>query len=157
MQFDNRKQVLWLNKRRYITLLIYIVLMGLVILSGFFDKAVLGLNKAVYVICVSVVYILYIVFSYLKSYNFFSYSDDSDILVFKFVSLRPFDNAKKTIQIKKKDFGGYKIEKSILNFNCNLILSIKTKKGLAKYPPISISSLSEKQIKLLQGSLNQYA
>ena len=156
MFFDNRKNVLRINKVRYIAPLVLVTLIAIIIWSGWFDKVFLGLNKISYIVCLSVLYILYVIIIYIINLSFFSYSDDGDKLVFRFVSFRPFDNAKKAIEIDKKIFGGYHVNKMFFNLKKELVLSIKTKKGLAKYPAISISALSDNQIKLLKNALNQF-
>ena len=155
MVFDNRNIVMRLNMRRYLTLLAYLVLMGLFLLSGLFDKPVLGYDKATYVIVITAIYLTYIVFAFLLNYNYFSYNDEGNKLIFRFVSLRPFDNKKRVIEIHKKDFEEYKIDKSFFNLKEDLILTVKTKKGVANYPPISITALSLKHKDLLKNSLNQ--
>ena len=71
------------------------------------------------------------------------------------MSLRPFDNKKQAIEIQKKDYNGYEIRKSFFNLKEDLILSVKTKKSIANYPPISITALSLKHKNLLISSLNQ--
>lgn len=156
MFFDNRNTVLRLNKIRYIVLLIFITLISIVIWSGWFENQVLGLGKLTYSITISIIYLFYLMISYILNYNFLSYKDDGNKLLIRFVSFRPFDNAKKAIEIEKKNFGGYQVQKSFFNLKTELILNIKTKNGIAKYPPISISALTKKQVTLLKGALNQY-
>ena len=156
MIFDNRHRVTKLHVMRYLSLITYLIFMGLLILSGMFNKSVFGISKNSLVIIISVVYIIYVVCVYIRNYNFFKYNDEGEKLVFRFISLRPFDNKKKSIEILKKDFSGYKIQKSVLNFKVDLILSIKTKKGVANYPPISITALTNKYKNILKSSLNQF-
>ena len=156
MHFDNRQTVLDLNKRKYLILLGYFTLIGIIFFSGLFDQPVLNLSKGTYVIAFTVLYSIYLIYTYIMNFNFFSFSDDGDKLVFKYVSMRPFDSEKKAIKINKTEFGGYEFEKSFFDLKEELILKIKTNKGLANYPPISISSLSVKQKKLLKAALNQF-
>ena len=155
MFFDNRHKVTQLSMRRYISLVLYIIFMGLLILSGMFNKPVFGISKNSLVIIISVVYIIYVVYVYIRNYNFFKYNDEGEKLVFRFISLRPFDDKKKSIEILKKKFTGYKIQKSLLNLKEDLILSVKTKNGIANYPPISITALTNKYKNILKGSLDQ--
>ena len=155
MILDNRNIVLRLNVRRYLTLLVFLVLMGLILLVDIIEKPFLGMNKSFYVLIICAIYIAYVIISYLRNYNFFSYNDEGEKLIFRFVSLRPFDNKKQAIEIQKKIFSGYKIDKSVFSFNQNLILTVKTKRGVANYPSISITALSSKHKDLLKNSLNQ--
>ena len=156
MHFDNSQIVTRLNIRRYIAILAYIIIVVVLIFSGWFNKPVWGIEKSVWILIASVLYLLYVAYAYYMSYNFFSYSDEGEKLIFKFISLRPFDDKKRAIEISKSDFGGFNFKKSFFDFKEDLILSIKVKNGLAKYPPISISSLNESQKEKLKASLNQY-
>lgn len=152
MIFDNRDNVFKLNKRRYILILVYITTMSVVIFSGLFnERLIIGLA-----IAISLMYIVYNIFVYQLNNSYFSYNDDKDKLMFRFASLRPFDNRKQAIDIHKKDFKGFIIKKSFMNFREDLILKVSTKKGLANYPPISLTALSAKHKNMLLDSLNQY-
>ena len=156
MLFDNSRKVLKLNIIRYLIFLVYVIFMGFLILSGLFNEPVFGISKNALIIIFSVIYIIYIVYVYIRNYNFFKYIDEGGKLVFRFISLRPFDNKKNSIEILKKDFRGYKIQESVLNFKVDLILSVKTKKGVVNYPPISITALTNKYKSILKSSLNQF-
>lgn len=156
MLFDNRHKVTQLNIRRYIALLVYLLGMGMLLLSGVFKEKVAGVDKTYIIIAITLIYILYIIFAYISNYNYFSFNDESEKLVFRFVSLRPFDNEKRAIEIYKKDFHGYKIYKSFFSIRQDLILIIKTKNGIAHYPPISITALDKKQKNLLKAALNRF-
>ncbi len=155
MIFDNRNIVMRLNIRRYLTILAYFILMGLFLLSDIFNKPVFGYDKTTYVIVINAIYLTYIIFTFSLNYNFFSYKDEGNKLVFRFVSLRPFDNKKQAIEILKKDFAGYEFQKSLFNLKEDLILTVRTKNGVANYSPISITALSLKHKNLLKNSLNQ--
>lgn len=156
MVFDNREIVTKLNVRRYIVLLLYLTLMGLLILSGIFKEMILGINKSVYIVVVTIIYIIYIIYAYIANYNYFAFNDEGNKLVFRFVSLRPFDNKKQAIEIQKKDFKGYVFRKSLMNIREDLILTVLTKNGLASYPPIGVTALSVKHKNMLINSLNRF-
>jgi len=155
MQFDNKQTVIKLTKRRYLSFISYTVGLILLFFSGWFEKPVLGIDKTIYVLSISILYILYIVITFITNYNFFSFKDEEDEFVFKFVSLRPFDNKKKSIIIKKKNFRGAEIKKALFNLKIELVLFVETKRGKVSYPPISISALESKYIKVLMDSLNK--
>jgi len=157
MVLDNRNIVVKLNKRRYISLLLFLVAMGVLVLPDVLDDVIFGINKSTLIIEVVLIYVGYIVFAYLLNYYFFRYSDEGSKLVFRFVSLRPFDNRKQAIEVLKKDFRGFKINKYFFNLREDLILRVETKKGVASYPPISITALSKKQKSLLIQSLKQFS
>jgi len=153
MIFDNRNIIIKLNKRRYILVLLYVTLMAVLFFSGLFQDRF----KAILAILFSFLYIVYNIITYYLNFSYFSYRDDSEYLMLRFVSMRTFDNDKKAINISKLDFVGFKFEKLFFGYKQNLILRIRTKKGSANYPPISISALSQKHLKMLEQSLNQFA
>ena len=155
MVFDNGSKVSKLNIIRYLSFLSYAIFIGFLTLSGLFNKPVLGIGKNSLIILFSVIYIIYVVYVYIRNYNFFKYNDEGGKLVFRFISLRPFDNKKRSIEIVKKKFTGYKIRNSFLNIKVDLLLSVKTRNGVANYPPISITALTNKEKEYLKTSLNQ--
>lgn len=156
MLFDNSSKVIKLNKRKYIALLIYLILMGILILSDLFGTTILGYDKSIYIGSFTALYLIYVVYAFISNYNYFYYNDEGEKLTFRFVSLRPFDNKRHAIEIPKKEFKGYKYKDSFLKLKQEIVLHIKTKTGIASYPPISIRALSQKERKLLENSLNQF-
>ena len=87
------------------------------------------------------------------NYNYIFFTDDSGKFTFKFVSLRPFDNKKKLIEIHKKDFDNSSFKKSFFNLKTDLTLYANTANGVVSYPSISLSALSKEQIQILKKTL----
>lgn len=129
--------------------------MALFILPEMLNNRVWGYDKSIYIAIFTVIYISYVLYTFSLNYYYFSFNDDGDKLIFKFISLRPFYNKKMAIEIPKIDFKGYKFKMSFLNLKQELILTVKTKNGIASYPPISITALSLKHKKILERALNQ--
>lgn len=139
--------------RRYISIISYSLFMFIVFFSGWFDKPVLNIDKSVYVIAISSIYILYIIISYIINYSYISFSNDGEAFVFKFISLRPFDDKKKSIVLNKSLYKGAKIQSSFFNLKKDLLVFTQAKKGVVSYPPISISALNSKQVEMLKKAL----
>jgi Ca2+/Na+ antiporter len=154
MIFDNRKIVARLTVRRYLSLFVFLIIMALLLLLNVVKRDLWGMDRSFYVFITCTVYVFYVVYAYFRSYNFFSFNDEEEKLVFRFISLRPFDNEKKAIEIAKKDFGGYEFRKTFLGFKQELILKVKTKKGVANYPPISITAISKKHKIMLENAFD---
>jgi hypothetical protein len=66
-----------------------------------------------------------------------------------------FTSKKSSIEIGKNEFAGYEIKKQLLGFREKLILKAKTGRGLAKYPPVSITALNLKEKKSLFQALDR--
>jgi hypothetical protein len=154
MQFDNKNKVLKLNMRRYVVLLIFTTIIGLLIFTRLLDN-IWGITKTIALLITIVAYLLYVLITYVINYQYIFYSDEGDKIILKYVSLRPFDNKRNAIEISKENYYGYKIRKSFLNLKEEINFLIQTPNGIAKYPPISIAALTPKQKKILINSINQ--
>lgn len=93
----------------------------------------------------SVIFLVFYWFQYQMHYTYFYFSNNSKNLVFRFYSLRFFSGKPKTIEMPKSSFLKYDIETSFFNKKDSLVLYQKTDKGVAKYPPISLTLLGKKQ------------
>ena len=105
-----------------------------------------------YIILLVGAYLLINVFLWMKQYNYISIEEDKSFLIVKFFNSFLLNSGKKKIRIPKKSLVKYEIEKKPLKLN--LILYVKTDRGLAKYPPISLSGFSVSKIKALEEYLN---
>ena len=94
---------------------------------------------------VSVVFLAFYWFQYQMHYTYFYFSNNGKNLVFRFYSLRFFSGKPKTIEISKTSFLKYDIATNFFDKKDSLILYQKTAKGVAKYPPISLTLLAKKQ------------
>ena len=93
----------------------------------------------------SVLFLIFWWFQQKMEYTYFYFSNNGDNLVFRFYRLRSFIRKPKTVEISKKNFVKYDIVTSFFNKKDMLILYQKTPKGVAKYPPISLTLLTAKQ------------
>ena len=93
----------------------------------------------------SVVFLIFFWFQYQMKYTYFYFSNNGKNLVFKFYSLRIIAGKPKTIEISRTNFVKYDIITGFFDKRDSLVLYQKTPKGVAKYPPISLSLLSKQQ------------
>jgi len=100
-----------------------------------------------FIICgaLSVIFLLFNWFQYQMEYTYFYFSNNGKNLIFRFYSLRNFFGKPKTIEFSRSSFANYDIVTSFFNKKESLVLFQKTPKGVAKYPPISLTLLSKKQ------------
>jgi len=92
-----------------------------------------------------VIFLIFFWFQYRMEYTYLYFSDNSKNLIFRFYSMRVFSGKPKSIEISKTSFLKYDIVPSFFNKKESLILYQKTDKGVAKYPPISLTLLAKKQ------------
>ena len=155
MKIENTKKTLIINQLRYITVIAFIVIVVLLLTTDLIRNEFLGLNKYYWAVIVSLIYLGQNIIEYLKDYNYIYFTDENNIILFRYISLRPFKNKRYSIEISKENFHGYKIERRS-PLKQEIIFFVKTPQGIAKYPPISISALSEDEFNKLKKSLNQH-
>lgn len=84
-------------------------------------------------------------YQYMMRYTYFYFSNNNKNLVFRFYMLHGFRDKPKTIEIAKINFYRYEIISEFFGRRESLILYQKTPKGIAKYPPISLTLLTKNQ------------
>ena len=104
MQFDNKNKVMKLSMRRYIILVLFTIIIGLLVFTRLLDKPVWGIDKTTAILIVVIAYLIYVMITYTKNYQYILYSDEGDKIMFKFVSLRPFDNKRNVIKNSSKKY-----------------------------------------------------
>ena len=149
MIIDTKEEASTLGKTKTFVLIIYVVSVMLIVV---FIK-MQATSKMMICGALSVLFLLFYWFQYNMEYTYFYFSNNKMNLIFKFYSLRIFFGKPKTIEIPKSGLMKYEIVKSFFKQKESLILYQKTPKGIAKYPPISLTLLSKKQKKELELAL----
>lgn len=99
--------------------------------------------------------ILFFVIMALRNFNYVVYKEADEKLIFRFYPLHPFHDNFKAIEIPKLQFKGYEIETKNGKLAIEIILLQETQKGVAKYPPISITGFSKTDREKLLKELNR--
>ena len=136
----NEASTLWRTKT-----FVIIVFVLLIIATLFFGLPIGETSKVVICGSLSVLFLLFYWFQYKMEYTYFYFSNNNKNLVFRFYSLRNLYGKPKTIEISKHGFCKYDIISGFFNKKESLILYQKTPKGIAKYPPISLTLLTKRQ------------
>ncbi len=158
MKFDNQKKAIRVSLNRMFIAIIFTILIIVVLVSGWFDKQLLGLEKGRIALIVLGVYVLINIYKYLLDLNYIFYSDDTDKIVIRYYPLRPFSTRKrKSIEIPKQLFVRFRIKSMFFGQKKKLILYQAIKNTVAKYPPISISSLNSEELQKLTDSLTAHS
>ena len=140
MIIDTKEESSTLLKTKTFVIIVCAILITLTVIF-ITDRTIL------YVICgsLSLLFLLFYWFQYKMEFTYFYFSNNNKNLVFKFYSLQNFYGKPKTIEIPKSSFKKYDIVTSFFDKKESLILYQKTSKGIAKYPPISLTLLNKKQ------------
>lgn len=153
MIIDTQKTVVRIKLRRFVIAMVFMVLIVLTISTNIFD---LYFTKYFYTMVFAILYILIYAFQMTLRLNYIYFSDEKSDIILRYFPIQPFKRAYRSIEISKNTFVKFKVEKSIFNLKEDIILFQRTKKGIAKYPPVSITSLSKEERNKIKESLNKY-
>jgi Ca2+/Na+ antiporter len=153
MTISNERFVLRYKKGQLIRVITFFPFMILLLTGVLFSDTFLGLNRFLWVSIIAFVYICIVYYYYLKDYNFIHFDDSEEKIKIHYYSLKPLSNERRSIELAKDSI--YKIEKIKNKCKVSIIIYQKTPKGVAKYPPISISALNNgEQNKLIETLLD---
>ena len=133
------------------------IVLVLILLTNWFDQPVLGLTKSNYAILIIAAYVIFIVYNSLKNNFYIFLSTEKNKLTIRYYSLSLFNNSKKSIEIPLETLHNFKIETKRGGLLKLLTVYQKTNKGVAKYPPISISILDKEELQLVSNTLKKFS
>jgi len=156
MVIDNKKTTIRIYLWKMIQASVIVILLIGIMVSGLFEKDILGIPKYRWVIIVTLIYLVMIVTSRLRLLNYFYFSDEGDKILIRYYPVHPLVQKKKAVQIPKIGLAGYEIKSSFVGLKKVLILRQSVKGKVANYPPIGITALNRKEIDLLRKNLDRY-
>lgn len=106
---------------------------------------------------ISALFMLVIIFSLYMNFNFIIFQETQHKLVLRYYPLHPFHDKFKSIEIPKSQLSHFEIKNTFFGLKPEIILYQQTDKGLAKYPPVCISSLSKSDREKMVISLKKYS
>jgi hypothetical protein len=156
MTFDNKKTTYRIYLRKLYIAILFTIIIVVFLASGWFDKPFQGLSKYMLILIVAIIYVLIIIINFIRDLNYFYFSDNGPNIIVRYYPLRPLSSSRRSVEIPKTSFAGYEIRQTMLGLKKILILMQVIKKSIAKYPPISITSLTAEELSMLTGQLSQY-
>ena len=101
------------------------------------------------------VFVLILVYRNFLNFNYIYFSNETDKIILRYYPIKFFTKDFRSIEISKSSFRDFEEKKSFLGKKHDIILFQLTKKGIAKYPKISLSALNKKQKRDLTDTLTQ--
>lgn len=153
MEISNSAQII---KYKLILRSVSFLLLALIILSYFKPSNFFIQIPSIYLIILfSVILVLFLLLMFSKNATFIIFNEDYDQISFKYYSLRIKKGTRKSIVIKKTDFVKYEIIKKGIYKIPYIILSVRTKKGIAKYEPINLGLFKQNDVNNLLDIINK--
>ena len=151
MTLDNSKTIISVRIKLFFATVIMLTWVALVYIAKLIKFPLLGIDDSIWTLMLVVIYIVLAFLPNILNYQFFSYSDESENLVFRYFNAGIVGGKKNSVEIHKPGFAGFRIESKFLGLNKSLVLFQKLGKSVAKFPPIYISALSgDQQAKLIK-------
>ncbi len=156
MKIDNQKNTYRIWIRRLIMAILFTLLIILMIFIPWFEDRDFWLTEYHVIILIAVIYVAINVLNSLKSPNYISYSDQGEMIVFRYYPLNLFNSKKNSIEIPKQQFVKYELKKFYFGRKEKIILYQHFRNRIVSYPPISLSALEEEDKQRLLASLRKY-
>ena len=157
MTIDIRKTVFKKKLRSFYSTLFFLVVIGGLLVTNIYYGKIAGVDKYEFSIILAGIYILSIIYSAIRNYQYIFYSDEGDRIILRYFSFSFFARKKNSIEINKTSLAGYQVSRQFFGLRENLILYQSTKKGTAKYPPVCITALSRSEKEGMLHSLSIYS
>ncbi len=155
MILDIKKTIIRKNLASFITTLIILLIIVVLLFVPFRNDLFKGLSNNLLAAFVAAAYVIRAVYNSFRNYNYIYFNDESDKLVLRYFAPTIFTTRKNSIEIPKKEFAGYELKSFFMRYREGLILKRRTAKGIAIYPPVSITALNNDERYALLFTLTQ--
>ena len=145
MIIDIKRTILRKSLSKFIVLIVLAILLCVLLFIPFQNDFIKGVENNLLAVFIAVAYVVYVVYESFRNYNYLYFSDESDKLVIRFFAPNFFTSKKNSIEIPKREFSGYTIRSFFMGYREKIILMRRTAKGIASYPPVSITALNNNE------------
>ena len=156
MTFDNSKTIIGVRIKLFAATVLLLAYIALTYAAKLIKFPVLGLNDTVWTLILVGVYLITAFLPMMLNYQYVFFSDEGENLVFRYFTAGIVGGKKNSVEINKQTFKGYKTGSRYFGLVRSIILYQKIGGNIAKYPPIYISALKQKQRSGLFAALNKY-
>jgi hypothetical protein len=154
MTFDNSKTIIGQRIKLFGATIVLLAYLAMAYVIGMIKFPLLGMSDTVWTVLLIVIWLILAFLPMILNYQYISYSDEGDFLVFRYFTSGMISGKKNSVEIRKASFSGYKIETRFFGLIRSITLFQKFQEGLAKYPPVYISALTAEEKSKLIKSLN---
>jgi hypothetical protein len=157
MTLNNSKSVINLKITRRLSIIIFLAYLIITYAAGIIKFPLLGMSRLVWTMMVLLIFLLIILLPVILNYQYISYSDEGENIIFRYYSTGFIPGNKNSVEINKKTFSGFTLEKKFFGLMHSITLYQRLKGGVAKYPPVYISALKREEKARIFKSLNSFA
>ena len=156
MTLDNSRTIIRLRIKLFITTVIFLGYIVLTYVAKMIKYPILGMNETGWTVVLVIIYLFLAFLPMFLNYQYIYFSDDGEKIVFRYFTSGIVGGRKNSVEINKSAFSGYKVESGFFGLIQSIILYQHLNEGIAQYPPIYITALSQKERIKIFKSLNSY-
>jgi hypothetical protein len=157
MTINNSKSVINLKIIRRISIILYLSFLLLTFVAMVIKFPFLGISKVAWTVILTACFIIIIFLPAVLNYQYIYFSDEGDTIIFRYYATGFIEGNKHSVEIGKKSFSGFTLDRKFLGMTQSITLYQRTKEGVAKYPSVYINALNRQDKKKIIVSLNSYA
>jgi hypothetical protein len=157
MTFDNSKRIINLRITFFLATILLLAYLAVAYVAKLIKFPLFGVSDAVWTLILVGIWVILTFMPMFLNYQFVSYSDDSEKIIFRYFTTGFVSGKKNSVEIDKKSFSGYSIKSVFFGLVQSIILYQRFAEGEAKYPPIYISALSREEKAKVIRSLKTHA
>ena len=154
MTFDNSKTIISLRIKLFGATVVLLAYLAMAYVIGMIKFPLLSMDDTFWTVILSTIWLILAFMPMVLNYQFISYSDEGDYIVFRYFTAGIVGGKKNSVEINKTSFMGYKTETRFFGLIQSIILFQKIQKEIAKYPPVYISALTREEKAKVFKSLN---
>jgi hypothetical protein len=157
MVFNNSRTIISLRIKLFGVTVLFLTFIVLTYVAKMIKYPLLGMSDTAWTLILAVLYLIFVFLPMFLNYQYISYSDEEDTIVFRYFTSGIAGGRKNSVEINKRTFSGFKTESRFFGLIQSITLFQQLKEGVAKYPPIYISALKREEKEKIFRSLKTYA
>ena len=157
MTLNNGKSVINLKIVRRTSIILFLAFLLLTYVAKIIKFPLLGMSQSVWTIMVIIIFLLIIFIPVFLNYQYIYYSDEGETIIIRYYSTGIIPGNKNSVEINKKTFSGYTVNKSFSGLMESITLYQRIRESVAKYPPIYINALKREDKARVIRSLSSFA
>jgi len=156
MTLDNSKHIISLRIKLFGATVVFLAYIILTYAAEIIKFPLFGMSDTLVTTILSAIYVIIVFIPMLLNYQFVYFTDDEEKIVFRYFNAGIVGGRKNSVEIHKQTFTTYKTEKKFFGLKTSIILYQRFNEGVAKYPPVYISAVPEKERQKIFSRLNLY-
>ena len=153
MTFNNGKTIVKMRIRIFAETVLLIAYIIVVYFAQLIKFPAFGISQTTMTIAVVCIFFVLAFYPMVLDYQYVSYSDEGDTIVFRYFMTGIAGGRKNSVEINKTRFTGFKTEKKLFGLKHSITLFQQMREGIANYPPIYISNLTKQEKSKVLNSL----